>query len=118
MQTLIPEVLKKLQATNYSVTYAYPAKGINLPTISFYEISNHEAKMADGQEYASEIEYQIDLWALTPETTMAMALAVDEQLSALRLKRAFATDLYEVETCTHHKTMRYRALLVGDKIYQ
>lgn len=118
MQTLQPEVYAALQATTYSISYQYPASGATLPCISFYEINNRESAQADGAEYLTEVEYMIDCWATTPEETATMGAAVDTQLATLRLKRVFAYDLYEPETAIHHKTMRYRALIQGNTIYQ
>lgn len=120
MDTLQTEVYTALQGTGYTVSYFYPQTGFALPTVSFYESSNREAGQADGAEYVTEVEYVVDIWASTPETTMTMALAIDTKLAALRLKRTFSHDLYETDTRIHHKSMRYRALIHIDqqKIYQ
>lgn len=118
MQTLQPEVYAALQSTGHSISYHYPASGASLPCISFYEINNREASQADGLEYLTEVEYMVDCWAITPEETATMGAEVDAQMSALRLKRVFAYDLFEPDTGIHHKTMRYRALIQGNTIYQ
>jgi hypothetical protein len=118
MNTLQSEVYTGLIATGYSVSYAYPQDGVSLPCISFYEALNREHAQADGEEYETEVEYVIDCWGATPEVTATMGAAVHTELAKLRLKRTFSHDLYETETQIHHKSMRYRALIIGDTIYQ
>ena len=85
-----------------------------------WESNNREYGQADGDEFITEVEYTIDVWAMTPEATATMAVAVDTALSALRLKRTFSHDLYETDTRVHRKNMRYRALIRLDeqRIYQ
>lgn len=120
IDTLQNEVYTALTGTSYAVSYFHPQAPAAPPCISFYESNNREYGQADGAEYASEVEYTIDVWAMTPETTATMAQAVDTALASLRLKRTFAYDLYEQDTRIHHKSMRYRGLIhiAQQKIYQ
>jgi hypothetical protein len=118
MDSIQSEVYTALQGTGYSVSYAYPQEGVSLPCVSFYEANNREFAQADGNEYLTEVEYTIDIWASTPETTGAMALVIDDSLAALRLKRTFSHDLYETDSKIHHKNMRYRAIIQGQTIHQ
>lgn len=118
MDSLQPEVFAALTLTGYAVAYFYPTEGMALPCISFYEANNHEYRQAGGNEYQTEVEYVVDIWAATPEATFTMAAAVDTRLAALRLKRQFAGDLFEPDTGIHHKSMRYRATIIGNTIYQ
>ena len=120
MDSLQAEVYAALSNTGYPVSYFYPQDGFVLPQITFYESDNREFGQADGNEYITEVEYTVDLWALSPEITSAMALLVDTAMSVLRLKRTFSYDLYEQDTRVHHKNMRYRGLIhiAEQKIYQ
>lgn len=120
MDTLLPEVYASLQSTGYAVAYSYPTKDMALPCLSYYEINNREHAQAGGNEFATEVQYQIDCWAANPETLMTMGSAVDSKLALLRLKRQFSLDLFETDTGIYHKTMRYRAIIhIGEqKIYQ
>ena len=120
MDTLQAEVYTALTGTGYAVHYFYPQDGFTLPCITWRESNNREYGQADGNEFVTEVEYTIDIWATTPEATAAMAADVDTALAALRLKRTFSYDLYEQDTRVHHKNMRYRALIRLDeqKIYQ
>lgn len=120
MDSIQSEVYTALSGTGYTVSYAYPQEPVSFPCVSFYEALNREYGQAGGNEYITEVEYTIDIWATTPEATATMALAIDTALAALRLKRTFSHDLYEADTRTHHKNMRYRALIhiSQQRIYQ
>lgn len=120
MDSLQPEVYAALNGAGYSAFYFYPQASATLPYITWRESLNREHGQADGNEFVTEVEYTIDVWATTPEATATMASAVDTALAALRLKRTFSHDLYESDTRVHHKNMRYRALIRLDeqKIYQ
>lgn len=118
MDSLSPEVYAALISTGYNISYAYPQEGVSLPCVSYYEANNREFAQADGNEYLTEVEYIIDIWASTPETTGAMALVIDAALATLRLKRTFSHDLYETDSKIHHKNMRYRAIIQGQTIHQ
>jgi hypothetical protein len=118
MTTAQAEVYAALQATGYSVSYFYPTDEMALPCVSWYEANNREFAQADGDEYQTEVEYIVDIWATTPETTATMGAAVDTQMATLRMKRTFAYDLFEPDTGIHHKTMRYRATIIGNYIMQ
>lgn len=120
MDSLQTDVYTALQGTSYTVLYMYPQGETSVPCVTWYESNNREYGQADGNEFVTEVEYTIDIWAMTPETTATMASAVDTALAALRLKRTFSYDLYEADTRVHHKNMRYRALIRLDeqKIYQ
>lgn len=117
MTSLQVEVYTALTGTDYPVAYHFPQDAA-LPRITFFENLNREWAQTDGWEAITEVEYTIDLWALTPEKTAEMALAVDEALAALGLKRTFSYDLHEQDTRVHHKHMRYRALIYDNTIYQ
>ena len=120
MESLQTEVYAALVGTGYTVAYHYPQEPADFPCISYYESNNREYIQAGGVEYATEVEYTIDLWATTPEVNAAIGAAIDTALAALRLKRTFSYDLYETDTRIHHKNMRYRAVihLAQQKIYQ
>ena len=46
-----------------SVNYSYPETFSNLPCITFYEINNSIIEFSDDDEYLSEINYVVDVWA-------------------------------------------------------
>ena len=120
MDSLQPEVYTALSSTGYTVLDLYPQGTANVPCVTWRESNNREYGQADGNEFITEVEYTIDVWEMTPETTATMAAAIDVKMAALGLKRTFSHDLYEADTRIHHKSMRYRGLIhiAQQKIYQ
>ena len=120
MDTLQPEVYAAITATGEHVDYVFPQTNRVIPSISIYESTNREWARADNVEFATEVEYVIDVWAYTPEKTSTIAKSADTNLVGIGLKRIFSHDLYETETRVHHKTMRYRGVIhIGEqRIYQ
>lgn len=120
MDSIQAEVYTALVGAGYAVHYFHPSENSTIPCVSYYESLNREYGQADGNEYITEVEYTIDIWASTPEATATMSRTIDTALATLRLKRTFSYDLFEPETRIHHKNMRYRALIHIDqqRIYQ
>lgn len=120
METLQPEVHTALQSTGYDISYFHPQKKAVVKCISFYESMNKVREAINNTEFLVDVEYVVDLWALTPEETMEMSGAVNTVLSALGLQRTYSKDLYEQETRIHHRNMRYGGIIRTDeqRIYQ
>ena len=97
------------------VYYAYPAEWAALPLISFFELDNAEAEHADDEELTSDISYTIDIWALSPEETHALAAKVNQAMRSIGFKRDGSNDLYEAETRYHHKTMRFSITAITEE---
>jgi len=120
MDTLQAEVYTALAATGTHLDYFFPTDARVIPSISWYESANSVKARADNAEYLTDVSYVIDLWGATPEENSALAIHVDTHLSAIGLERVFSTDLYELETMVHHKSMRYRGVIhiAQQKVYQ
>lgn len=101
------------------VSFFYPQSWTELPAVTFYEQQNQEyARVDNGHEYLTEVAYQIDVWAKTPEDCLKIATQVNDRLREIGLKREFSADLYD--NGIHHKTMRFGGLVQPDteRIYQ
>ena len=86
MQNIRPQVCQALEgalAGKAAVYQVYPAAEAAPPLAVFQEIQNHPLAQADGQEYLTEILYQIDLYAETTQEADALAPAVEKALAAL-----------------------------------
>lgn len=115
--TLKSTVKSLLEATGAAVWYFYPRSWMSLPAVSWRESKNREFAQADGCEHLAELEYTVDVWAKGPEEMHALADEIDELLTALRLRRDFAQDLFE--SGVHHWSMRYRCVADAEgRIYQ
>lgn len=112
MQNIRPQVCQALEgalAGKAAVYQVYPAAEAAPPLTVFQEIQNHPLAQADGQEYLTEILYQIDLYAETTQEADALAPAVEKALTALGLARTLCRDA-QADGC-RQKTLCYRAVL-------
>ena len=76
------------------------------PYITFFELVNVDDQYADDKAYASEIHYQVDVWS--KGNTGPIAIEVNKTMEALGFYRTGAVDLYEDDTKTYHKALRYK----------
>lgn len=108
MINLKPQILKKLkEISNVEVSYFYPQNWAKLPAISYYEVDNSVANRADDEEYSSNIAIQIDVWAKSASQCSKLAIQVNEKMEMLDFTRTLAVDLFEQDTKTYHKSMRF-----------
>lgn len=112
-------ILKTISGAK-QVSFFYPQTwGDDLPAITFYEQNNSEyARVDNGHEYLTQVAYQVDIWAKTPEDCLRLAPEINDKLRKIGLKREFMADLYD--NGLHHKTMRFGGLVQPDteRIYQ
>lgn len=118
----IYDVLKTVSGVS-QVSFFYPQQWVDLPAVTFYEQNNSEsARVDNGHEFLTDLTYQIDIWAKTPEECLEIATEINEKLRELGFKREFAADLYvnSENGGIHHKTLRFGCKYQGDteKIYQ
>lgn len=76
------------------------------PYITFFELTNFGSLYTDDEEAASEIHFQIDIWS--KGNTGPIAQEVNKTMKALDFQRTSAPDLYEPDTKTYHKVIRYK----------
>lgn len=76
------------------------------PYITFFELTNFGSLYSDDSESVSEIHFQIDIWSKT--NTSPIAMEVDRTLKELSFQRTSSADLYEDDTKTYHKALRYK----------
>lgn len=86
-----------------------PDDGIDLPYITFFEITNFEANHADDEELQSEVHIQVDVWS--KGNTGPPAVEVVRVMRSLGFRRTTATDQYEKETKTYHKVLRFKKIV-------
>jgi len=89
--------------------YSQPAPDeTEKPRISYFELDNISAIHADDAELESEIHIQIDIWNAIDGSNTAIAERVDAVMDGIGFARTGCQDLYEQETKTQHKAMRFR----------
>jgi hypothetical protein len=107
MVDLSASVKAAIEAAGYTPEYAYPQAWNTVPVISFWESQNNELDHADDAELLSTVQFNIDIWAETPEETHAISAAINTQMQAISFRRTGCYDLYEGEVGTglHHRNM-------------
>lgn len=89
--------------------YVFPqgaGDSTHYPYITYFEINNFDDNYSDNAATASQIRIQIDVWA--KGSTSAIAEAADTVMKSLGFTRSYAGDLYEKDTKTNHKAIRYK----------
>lgn len=79
-----------------------------LPSISF-DINERPSFFGDGQEKETEYTVQVDVWSKGDYKTIATA--VNSGMKAQGFRRYDSADLYDPDTDTYHKALRYRITL-------
>lgn len=90
------------------VNYSYPEIFSKLPCITFYEANNSIVKFAEDDEYLSEINYVIDIWAETYEQINNIAIKVNEKLKEIDFIKEVSYDVPSEEI--KHKFMRFKTI--------
>lgn len=75
------------------------------PYVTFLEVNNSEVESADDEEYADDIEIQVDIWR--KGKTDIIAKEVVRVMRALGFTHDAQPDMYEKETQIHHKPIRF-----------
>lgn len=109
--------LTEIIGANAGVYHFYPDTDASYPAVSYYESGNRQYEQADGNEYLTEINYQMDVWARKMTECDTIAQYIDTAMTSLGFRRETCMDVND-PNC-RHRTMRYRALLTQDgTVYQ
>lgn len=76
-----------------------------LPYITLFEVSNTETESADDEEYADEIEIQVDIWS--NGSTILIAKEVQKVIRNLGFVHIASPDEYSEQTKIYHKPLRF-----------
>jgi hypothetical protein len=90
-----------------TVYYFSPSVWTDLPAVSCFEAQNAEYKRAGGQEYLSEILYQIEIWSGNRNDILRIAGELDARLAAMGMKREMSCDDVDSEHSLQHRKMQY-----------
>lgn len=75
------------------------------PYVTYFEVTNAEAESADDEEYADEIEIQVDIWSTG--STIPTAKEVQRIMRKLGFRHQALADDYDSETKSIHKPIRF-----------
>lgn len=102
------EVYAALAAVFDNVTDNYPEHWVSLPAVQYMEEDNKVVEYTDNQEQKAYVRYRIDVW--DKKSTSMAAIAVDQAVAALGLKRTQCMDV-EAPGCYKHKQLRYEMII-------
>jgi hypothetical protein len=78
------------------------------PYITLFEVTNSEAESADDEEYADDIEIQVDVWS--KGSTIPIAKQVQKVMRGLGFTHDAAPDEWLEDTKIYHKPLRFSIL--------
>lgn len=111
------DALANALGADVPVSHFYPESNGRFPSVSFYEAANAVNARFGGVEMYTDINYQIDIWALDVVEIDGIHALVDKAMSDLGFSRTFSYDMRE-PNCMH-KTMRYSGIVSADGfVYQ
>lgn len=76
--------------------------------ITLFEVSNNESESADDEEYANDIEIQVDIW--TPGSTIQIAKEVQKVMRQLGFTHQAMPDTYDDKIKKYHKSIRFSTI--------
>ncbi|KMY59955.1 hypothetical protein L0P96_08465 [Anoxybacillus flavithermus] len=101
LNKMIIDTLKPLGVPVAFQTY----EGKEKTYITFFEYNQFSALNADDEEQQTAHFFQIDIWSKTDYTDLAKQ--VKERMIAAGFRRTSEVDLFEQETKTYHKAIRF-----------
>lgn len=108
MINIKPTIYNAIKSIADNVNDTYPSDWITFPIIQYIEEDNKTHIKTDDKEQLAYIRYKIDIW--NNRSTSDIAVAVDEVLSKLGLKRTQSLDVPDTSKLKH-KVMRYEGII-------
>lgn len=108
MQNVKDKVYAAIKDIAENITDQYPKNWASFPAIQYCEEDNKVNQWAGNKEQNSYVRYRFDIWDNV--STSASALAIDEKVSELGLKRIQCTD-QDDQSGYKHKIMRYEGII-------
>lgn len=108
-----PALISLLGKDKNGTVKVYPqvAPDVTGPYVTYFEITNFDNRFASDWAISSEIHFQVDIW--TTGNTTPIAQAVNDTMESLGFYRRSAQDLYEGDSKTYHKVLRYSKTHIG-----
>ena len=101
MNKLIIDTLKPLGVPVAFQKYS----GSELTYITFFIYNEQGELWADNAEIQTGYYVQVDVWSKTDYTTLVADVIIE--MENIGFIRSYATDLYENDTNTYHKSIRF-----------
>ena len=102
------QVYDAIKGITENVSDGHPKEWAKLPAIQYTEEDNSVVEWVDGKESKAHLLYRVDIW--DNESTSAAALAVDQAIAPLGLRRTACGDVAD-PSGLKHKVMRYEGII-------
>lgn len=89
-----------------------------LPLVVVGDAERTVLARVDGKPYLEQYQAQVDVYAATAPQADALAARADTALWNLGLTRESYQESHDAQAYAYQRTMRYRAVLMGEFIYQ
>lgn len=117
MTDLLPVVRDVLKPIGAQIELSYNNISAEFPLIVLTETSNTSDVIADGAEWISNIEIQVDIYEFSFKKAVNLAKVVSEKLISTGFRRTFAQSSKEDDV--ERYTLLFSCLLDGDnRIYR
>lgn len=108
MINIKPIIYSAIEPLSDNVNDTYPSDWTTFPVIQYIEEENKTHTKTDDKEQMAYVRYKIDIW--NDKSTSDIAVAVDEVLSNLGLKRTQSLDVPDTSKLKH-KVMRFEGII-------
>lgn len=108
MINIKPTIYNAINPLSSNVNDTYPSDWTTFPVIQYIEEENKTHTKTDDKEQMAYVRYKIDIW--NDKSTSDIAMAVDEVLSNLGLKRTQSLDVPDTSKLKH-KLMRFEGII-------
>lgn len=108
MINIKPIIYSAIEPLSNNVNDTYPSDWTTFPVIQYIEEENKTHTKTDDKEQMAYVRYKIDIW--NDKSTSDIAMAVDEVLSNLGLKRTQSLDVPDTSKLKH-KVMRFEGII-------
>lgn len=115
---LIMDYLAEMLGDMAALRQDFPAEFPASPVVTYTEAANSAYRTLDGEEYMTEYEAQLDVFAPDVLTTDTIADTISAAMRDMGFRRTYSNDAAPMDG-ERHKQMRFRGLIgPGNVVYQ
>ena len=118
MTDLKPTMLSALSGLPACTRAAFARAEMEMPIVVIGDYSGRVLSQADGAPYQEEYVMAADVYAADQATLESLCAQADSAPSAAGLRRVYQMDFYDETAYAWRKSLRYRAVVQGGKLYQ
>ncbi len=102
------EAEKTLKKLDCAVVYQHPEKFMELPVVSYYNLTECGGFYADNSECIQNGYVQVDIWSDIPSQCGSLSVRVNELMTGDGWTREMSMDVPKKNDRIYHRTMRFQ----------